>query len=188
MTLAADHLVNGVEQQRLLVTEIPGPISRGLLARKQNAVSAGIGVGLPVFITKAAGGVLIDVDGNSLIDMGSGIAVTTVGNANPEVVRGVQDQVANFTHTCFMVTPYEGYVQVCEALNRLTPGDHEKRSALLALFLTCGSGDNFLLRVVCVLCSPSMLVIIVVVSLTNNHFTLEIVSAVSQINKWPEYA
>ena len=61
--------------------------------------------------------------------MGSGIAVTTVGNANPEVARRVIEQVANFTHTCFMVTPYEGYVQVCEALNRLTPGDHEKRSA-----------------------------------------------------------
>jgi 4-aminobutyrate aminotransferase/(S)-3-amino-2-methylpropionate transaminase len=130
MTLAPERVINGVEQQRLLVTEIPGPLSRGLLARKQNAVSAGIGVGLPVFITKAAGGILIDVDGNSLIDLGSGIAVTTVGNANPEVVRGVQDQVANFTHTCFMVTPYESYVQVCEALNRLTPGDHEKRSAL----------------------------------------------------------
>ena len=62
--------------------------------------------------------------------MGSGIAVTTVGNANPYVVEDVQQQVAEFTHTCFMVTPYAGYVEVCEALNRLTPGDHAKRSAL----------------------------------------------------------
>lgn len=130
MTIAPEQVINGVEQSRKLITEVPGPRSQGLLARKTQAVSAGVGVGLPVFITKAAGGILVDADGNSLIDMGSGIAVTTVGNANPEVVAGVQNQVANFTHTCFMVTPYEGYVQVCEALNRLTPGDHEKRSAL----------------------------------------------------------
>lgn len=130
MTMAPEHAINGVEQTRRLVTDIPGPRSQGLLARKSNSVSAGVGVGLPVFIAKAAGGILLDVDGNSLIDMGSGIAVTTVGNANPEVVQGIQEQAANFTHTCFMVTPYEAYVQVCEALNRLTPGDHEKRSAL----------------------------------------------------------
>ena len=85
---------------------------------------------MPVFITAAGGGVLVDVDGNSLIDMGSGIAVVSVGNAAPHVVARVTEQVAAFTHTCFMVTPYESYVEVCEALNRLTPGDHEKRSAL----------------------------------------------------------
>ena len=119
MTIAPEHVINGVEQSRKLITEVPGPRSQGLLARKMQAVSAGVGVGLPVFITKAAGGILVDADGNSLIDMGSGIAVTTVGNANPEVVAGVQNQVANFTHTCFMVTPYEGYVQVCEALSPL---------------------------------------------------------------------
>ena len=93
-------------------------------------MSAGVGGTLPVFITEAGGGVLVDVDGNSLIDLGSGIAVTSVGNAAPRVVERVQQQVAAFTHTCFMVTPYEGYVAVCEALNRLTPGNHEKRSAL----------------------------------------------------------
>ena len=130
MTIAAERVINGVTQERNLVTDLPGPRSQALLARKENAVSSGVGIGLPVFVTKAGGGILIDADGNSLIDMGSGIAVTTVGNANPEVARRVIEQVANFTHTCFMVTPYEGYVQVCEALNRLTPGDHEKRSAL----------------------------------------------------------
>lgn len=122
--------VNDVVQERRLATAIPGPKSQALLARRQQAVSAGVSVGLPIFITKAAGGVVVDVDGNSLIDMGSGIAVTTVGNANPYVAEAVQQQVADFTHTCFMVTPYTGYVEVCEALNRLTPGDHEKRSAL----------------------------------------------------------
>ena len=121
---------NGIPQERRLVTTIPGPVSSALQARKTEAVSAGVGVMLPVYVAKAGGGVLVDVDGNSLIDMGSGIAVTTVGNANADVVAGVQQQVADFTHTCFMVTPYAGYVQVCEALNRLTPGDHPKRSAL----------------------------------------------------------
>jgi 4-aminobutyrate aminotransferase/(S)-3-amino-2-methylpropionate transaminase len=85
---------------------------------------------MPVFAERAGGGVIVDVDGNSLIDLGSGIAVTTVGNSHPRVVERVQRQVAEFTHTCFMVTPYAGYVEVCEALNRLTPGDHVKRSAL----------------------------------------------------------
>ncbi len=117
-------------QERRLVTEIPGPRSRELMARRQSAVSAGVGGMMPVFTERASGGVLLDVDGNSLIDLGSGIAVTTVGNSHPRVVERVQRQVADFTHTCFMVTPYAGYVEVCEALNRLTPGDFDKRSAL----------------------------------------------------------
>src|SRR5690606_28650768 len=88
------------------------------------------GVALPAFIVQAGGGVLVDVDGNHLIDLGSGVGVTVAGNANPRVVEGVTRQVARFTHTAFFVTPYEGYLDVCAALNRLTPGDHEKRSVL----------------------------------------------------------
>ncbi|WP_285776197.1 4-aminobutyrate--2-oxoglutarate transaminase [Microtetraspora sp. NBRC 13810] len=118
-------------QERRLRTEIPGPRSRELLARKQAAVPPGIGTTLPVFVTRAGGGVVVDADGNSLIDFGSGIAVTSVGNAAPRVVERVTRQVADFTHTCFMVTPYESYVEVCETLNRLTPGDHEKRTFLV---------------------------------------------------------
>ncbi|MFD1939545.1 MULTISPECIES: 4-aminobutyrate--2-oxoglutarate transaminase [Nonomuraea] len=118
-------------QERRLVTEIPGPKSRELLARKQAAVPPGIGTTLPVFVTQAGGGVVVDIDGNSLIDFGSGIAVTSVGNAAPRVVERVTKQVADFTHTCFMVTPYESYVEVCEKLNSLTPGDHEKRTFLV---------------------------------------------------------
>jgi 4-aminobutyrate aminotransferase/(S)-3-amino-2-methylpropionate transaminase len=83
-----------------------------------------------VYAAAAGGGVVLDVDGNSLIDLGSGIAVTNVGNSSPRVVAAVADQAAAFTHTCFMVTPYESYVRVAEALNDLTPGDHEKRTAL----------------------------------------------------------
>src|SRR5688500_19375837 len=119
-----------IDQRRKLVTSIPGPRSQELHARKNAAVSAGIGVGLPAYVERAGGGILVDVDGNHLIDFGSGIAVTTVGNAAPAVVQGVRDPVADFTHTCFMVTPYEEYVAVCEKLTDLTPGDHEKRSAL----------------------------------------------------------
>src|SRR3954467_10488022 len=119
-----------VAQERRLVTEVPGPRSRELLERRTATVASGVGLTLPVFVERAAGGVIVDVDGNSLIDLGSGIAVVSDGNAAPRVVEAVQQQVAAFTHTCFMVTPYEGYVAVAEKLNELTPGDHDKRSAL----------------------------------------------------------
>ena len=119
-----------VPQQRLLKTAIPGPRSQEIHARKSAAVAAGVGTTLPIYVTAAGGGIVVDVDGNQLIDFGSGIAVTTVGNAAPRVVDAVQQQVAAFTHTCFMITPYEGYVAVAEALNSLTPGTFEKRSAL----------------------------------------------------------
>ena len=119
-----------LRQERRLVTEIPGPESRRLLERKARAVAKGVGHTIPVATVAAGGGVLVDADGNSLIDLGSGIAVTGVGNAAPRVVEAVQRQVAQFTHTCFTISPYDSYVEVAEALNRLTPGDFEKRSAL----------------------------------------------------------
>ncbi|MDH6113161.1 4-aminobutyrate aminotransferase/(S)-3-amino-2-methylpropionate transaminase [Kitasatospora sp. MAP12-15] len=117
-------------QERRLVTAIPGPKSQELQARKLGAVAAGVGTTLPVYVARAGGGVLEDVDGNSLIDFGSGIAVTNVGNSAAAVVAKATEQLAAFTHTCFMVTPYEGYVAVAEQLNELTPGDHDKRTAL----------------------------------------------------------
>ncbi len=120
----------GLPQLRRVVTAIPGPKSVELSARRSAAVARGVSSTLPVFITAAGGGVLVDVDGNSFIDLGSGIAVVSVGNAAEHVVSAVTEQVAAFTHTCFMITPYEGYVAVCEKLNALTPGDHEKKSAL----------------------------------------------------------
>lgn len=118
-------------QSRHLATEIPGPGSVRLAGRRAAAVARGVASTMPVYAARAAGGIVEDVDGNRLIDLGSGIAVTTVGNAAPRVVEGVREQVGEFTHTCFMVTPYEGYVAVAEALNRLTPGSFEKRSVLL---------------------------------------------------------
>jgi 4-aminobutyrate aminotransferase / (S)-3-amino-2-methylpropionate transaminase / 5-aminovalerate transaminase len=117
-------------QERRVVTAIPGPRSQELHARRGAAVASGVGSVLPVYVAAAGGGVVVDVDGNSLIDLASGIAVTSVGNSAPKVVQAVQDQVAAFTHTCFMVAPYEGYVEVCEKLAALTPGDFEKKAAL----------------------------------------------------------
>ena len=117
-------------QERKLVTAIPGPKSEALLKRRSEAVSAALGMAIPVVVEKAAGGVIVDVDGNSIIDMGAGIAVVNVGNSASRVVKNVQEQVEAFTHTCFMVAPYLGYIEVCEALNRLTPGTHKKKSAL----------------------------------------------------------
>ncbi|AOW89361.1 MULTISPECIES: 4-aminobutyrate--2-oxoglutarate transaminase [Streptomyces] len=122
--------MTALPQERRVVTAIPGPKSQELQARRTAAVARGVGSTLPVFVTRAGGGVVEDVDGNSLIDFGSGIAVTSVGASAEAVVRRASAQLADFTHTCFMVTPYEGYVAVAEALAELTPGDHAKKSAL----------------------------------------------------------
>jgi 4-aminobutyrate aminotransferase/(S)-3-amino-2-methylpropionate transaminase len=132
MTVAHQSRTGGptLPQERRLVTPIPGPRSQELHARRTAAVAAGVGSVLPVYVAAAGGGVVVDVDGNSLIDLASGIAVTSVGNAAPEVVARVQEQVAAFTHTCFMVAPYAGYVEVCELLGELTPGSHPKKAAL----------------------------------------------------------
>ncbi len=122
--------VEPVEQSRHLATDVPGPASLELTRRRGAAVSRGVGNTMPVFAARASGGIVEDVDGNRFIDLGSGIAVTTIGNSAPRVVDAVRAQVADFTHTCFMVTPYEQYVAVAEHLNRLTPGAQEKRSVL----------------------------------------------------------
>ncbi len=125
-----DPAASGIEQRRAITTQIPGPRSKELHDRRTHAVSAGLTVGLPVYIERAEGAILVDVDGNHLIDLGAGIAVASVGHAQPSVVEAISSQASRFNHTCFMVTPYEGYVEVCEALNELTPGTFEKRSAL----------------------------------------------------------
>ncbi len=117
-------------QHRRLLTAIPGPESLRLHERKQRYVANGVAPALPVYVVRGGDGTLTDADGNRLLDLGSGIAVTTVGNPAPQVTERVTAQAEAFTHTCFMVTPYEGYVEVAEALDQLTPGAHEKKSAL----------------------------------------------------------
>ncbi|MFI6435398.1 4-aminobutyrate--2-oxoglutarate transaminase [Streptomyces sp. NPDC050759] len=118
-------------QVRRVVSEIPGPRSRELLARQRSLVPAGVGATLPVFVEAAGGGVIVDVDGNSFIDFGSGIAVTTVGNSAPAVAERAAAQLRRFTHTCFLVNPYESYLDVCEKLNELAPVPGEKRTILV---------------------------------------------------------
>ncbi|MBB5870257.1 4-aminobutyrate aminotransferase/(S)-3-amino-2-methylpropionate transaminase [Allocatelliglobosispora scoriae] len=104
--------------------------SEKLHARRSAAVARGIGSTITSYVERASGGTITDVDGREWIDFAAGIAVTSVGNAAPMVVAAVREQVERFTHTCFMVAPYESYVAVCEQLNELTPGSFEKRSAL----------------------------------------------------------
>ena len=121
-----------ITQERVLRTAVPGPRSLELFARRNAVVAAGVGTTLPVFVDRADGAILLDVDGNQLIDLGAGIAVVNVGHASPLVVKAVREQIGAFAHTCFMVTPYESYVAVCEALIRLAPGDHDQRAMLLS--------------------------------------------------------
>jgi 4-aminobutyrate aminotransferase/(S)-3-amino-2-methylpropionate transaminase len=104
--------------------------SEELQKRRHAAVARGVTSMVSSYVDHAAGGSLHDVDGREWIDFGSGIAVTSVGNAAPRVVAAVREQVERFTHTCFMVTPYESYVAVCEQLAALTPGAFDKRAAL----------------------------------------------------------
>lgn len=119
-----------IPQERKVITPIPGPKSQAMHARRLEAVSAGAGAALPVYIEKANGAILVDIDGNQLIDLGSGIGVTTIGHTNAGVVEAVAAQVQNLTHTLFTATPYESYVEVCELLNKHTPGNFKKKSVL----------------------------------------------------------
>lgn len=114
-----------------LVSSIPGPKSLALLERKRASVPDGVGITLPVFVERAEGAILTDIDGNRFIDLGSGIAVTSVGNAHPKVVEAVQTQVAAFTHTAFGITPYSGYIELAELIASLTPGDFDKRTVFV---------------------------------------------------------
>jgi 4-aminobutyrate aminotransferase/(S)-3-amino-2-methylpropionate transaminase len=124
----------GIAQERLIRTAIPGPKSQAMHARRAEVVSTGVGAALPVYIAAAHESIVVDVDGNQFIDFASGIGVTTIGHTDDAVVAAVAHQAAQFTHTCFTVTPYEGYVRVAELLAQHTPGNHAKRTML------CNSG------------------------------------------------
>ena len=130
MTTTAPDLTFRLEQKRRVQADFPGPKSLALAERRKAVVATGVASTVPVYVADADGGIVQDVDGNSFIDLGSGIAVTSVGASDPAVVGAVKEAVEHFTHTCFMVTPYESYVALAEQLNRLTPGSHEKRTVL----------------------------------------------------------
>jgi len=123
--------LTALTQERRLVTAIPGPKSLEALKRRTESTSAGLGMAIPVVIERASDAILLDIDGNQIIDLGSGIGVTNVGNAAPRVVDRVIEQVQAFTHTCFTVAPYMGYIEVCEKLNAITPGTFKKKSILV---------------------------------------------------------
>jgi len=124
-----------VPQVREVRTVIPGPRSLELAQRRKASVPAGVGATMPIFAERAYGGIVVDVDGNSFIDLGAGIAVLNVGSSAPLVVEAVTEQVQRFTHTCFQVTGFEGYIALAERLNALVPGTHDKRS----LFVNSGA-------------------------------------------------
>jgi 4-aminobutyrate aminotransferase / (S)-3-amino-2-methylpropionate transaminase / 5-aminovalerate transaminase len=111
-----------------LQTEIPGPNSRALLARRAKAVPRGVPAVTPIAVVHAEGAILTDADGNRLIDFGGGIGVVNTGHRHPGVVAAVREQLDRFAHVCFPVSTYEPYVELAERLNRLTPGTHDKRT------------------------------------------------------------
>src|SRR5918995_838451 len=114
-----------------LVTEVPGPNSRALLARRSQAVPRGVPAVTPIAIVHAEGAVVTDVDGNRLIDFGGGIGVVNTGHRHPGVVEAVRAQLERYAHVCFPVSTYEPYVELAERLNRVTPGSYDKRTFMV---------------------------------------------------------
>src|SRR6476659_4661915 len=114
-----------------LATEIPGPKSRALLARRLQAVPRGVPAVTPIAVVHAEGAVITDADGNRLIDFAGGIGVVNTGHRHPSVVAAVREQLDRYAHVCFPVSTYEPYVELAERLNQITPGDHPKRTFLL---------------------------------------------------------
>src|ERR1700678_1884247 len=126
------HRLDGIDMSNIrLKTEIPGPNSRALTARRLQAIPRGVYASTPLFVRHAEGAVLEDVDGNRFIDLGGGIGCVNVGHRNARVVSAVRAQLDAFLHVCFQVTGYESYVAVAEKLNQLTPGSFAKKTFLV---------------------------------------------------------
>lgn len=111
-----------------LVTPIPGPKSRELNERRSQAVPRGVSQLTPIYVHRSEGAVIQDVDGNQFLDFGGGIGCLNAGHRAPKVVQAIQDQAERYLHTCFMVTPYDGYVRLAERLNALAPGPSPKKT------------------------------------------------------------
>jgi 4-aminobutyrate aminotransferase/(S)-3-amino-2-methylpropionate transaminase len=120
-----------IPQERRLATEIPGPRSRQLFERRSTAIPKAAFNTVPIFVEAASGAIVLDVDGNQLIDFGAGLAVLNVGNAAPAVVEAIRDQAERYTHTCFHVALNEPYLALAEKLNALVPGDQPKQTMLV---------------------------------------------------------
>jgi 4-aminobutyrate aminotransferase len=107
-------------------------LNEQLLARKASATPRGVGVMAPFFAARAEGAELWDVEGRRFIDFAGGIAVMNVGHGHPKVKAALAAQLERFTHTCYQVVPYEGYVALAEKLNQLTPGSFAKKTAFFS--------------------------------------------------------
>ena len=118
-------------QERRILTAIPGPKSLALHERRTAVVPVGVSSALPIYIDRAHGAIVVDVDGNQFIDLGAGIGVTTIGHTDDAVVAAASAQLQQFTHTLFTITPYESYVRVAELLAEHTPGTHAKKTVLV---------------------------------------------------------
>jgi 4-aminobutyrate aminotransferase/(S)-3-amino-2-methylpropionate transaminase len=127
-TVAAEE---SVPTERRVVTAIPGPKSVALQERRRAVVSDGVSSALPVYIEKAHGAIVVDVDGNAFLDLGAGIGVTTIGHTDDSVVAAAREQLGDVIHTLFTITPYEEYVRVAELLSLHTPGTHAKKTVLV---------------------------------------------------------
>ncbi len=114
-----------------LKTLIPGPKSKALAARRETAVPRGLSQALPVYVDKAEGAMLQDVDGNRFIDFTGGIGCLNVGHLAPKVVDAIREQLDRFLHVSVQVTPYESYIRLAERLNELTPGSFPKKTIFL---------------------------------------------------------
>ena len=114
-----------------LVTAIPGPRSVEWARRREAAVARGVSITVPVFIKHAEGATVEDIDGNRFLDFTAGIGCHNAGHRPPAVVEAIYDQADRFLHTCFMVTPYEGYVRLAELLNERAPGRFPKKTILV---------------------------------------------------------
>lgn len=111
-----------------LKTAIPGPKSKALAARRADAVPRGVSHATPVYVARAEGAVLEDVDGNRYIDFAGGIGCLNVGHRSPAVMKAIEDQLDKYLHTCVQVTAYESYVRLAERLNQVTPGKFSKKT------------------------------------------------------------
>ncbi|MGN6761587.1 MAG: 4-aminobutyrate--2-oxoglutarate transaminase [Leifsonia sp.] len=130
-TVSTPAPVYSVPQERRIVTAIPGPKSQELHQRRLAVVPTGVSSALPIYIARANGAILVDVDGNQFVDFGAGIGVTTVGHTETAVVEAAAGQLQDVIHTLFTITPYEEYVRVAELLAQHTPGDHAKKTVLV---------------------------------------------------------
>ena len=118
-----------------LRTAVPGPRSTALAERRALAVPRGLSHATPIYVARAQGATLEDVDGNRFIDLAGGIGCLNVGHRSPSVTKAIQRQTERFLHTCVQVTPYESYIRLAERLNQLTPGGFPKKT----LFVNSGA-------------------------------------------------